>query len=73
MAITTDLPPEALETLRDINAGEPGLMISEPMLQLLVEEGYVESLDGVPTLTESGSEMLNSTEQKMPGFLYNTD
>jgi len=72
MTTAADLPQEAIETLRAISTGEPGITLDEPILNLLVKQGYVESVDGVPALTDSGTDLLNSTEETVPDFLSNT-
>jgi hypothetical protein len=63
--MSTDLmPKEVYEALRDLYLDGSESDISPAMVQILREQGYVEILDGVPTVTESGQVVLRDREQE---------
>jgi hypothetical protein len=63
--MSTDLmPKEVYEALRDLYLDGSESDISPAMVQILREQGYVEILDGVPTVTEPGQVVLRDREQE---------
>jgi hypothetical protein len=63
------LPRELFEALRDLEIGGMDADIAPAMIQILEDQGLVQMLDGVPTVTRSGLKVLRQKEKDMPPFL----
>jgi len=62
------MPKEVYEALRDLDMEGQDADISPAMIQILRDQGYVEIVEGVPTVTEAGLVALRAHEKHSPAF-----
>ncbi|WP_413988037.1 hypothetical protein ACMDCR_18620 [Labrys okinawensis] len=62
------MPKEVYEALRDLDMEGQDADLSPAMIQILQDGGYVEIIDGIPTVTEAGLVALRTHERNMPTF-----
>jgi hypothetical protein len=62
------MPKEVYEALRDLDMEGQDADLSPAMIQILEDAGYVEVIDGIPTVTEAGMVSLRTHERNMPTF-----
>jgi hypothetical protein len=63
--MSTDvMPREVYEALRDLAVDGPEAQVSQAMIEILRDQGYVEMMDGQPTVTEGGHVVLRDREHE---------